>query len=268
MLKALDCSCRPAFTWAASRVTGAAHEISGEACQDALTLRAGRCDGVPFLTAAVADGAGSAMFAEDAARLATRLFTGFIASEISGWGLDGLDDLALDATNGVHCKLRRLASERGVHADHLATTLLGVVATAERTVLVQIGDGGIVMGSPWGAPWRLAFTPQHGEYRNESRFISDSDAMDHLQQSSFDGSPGTIVLFTDGLEDLLLDPFSYAVHTPLFDRLGVELAGHQEHGLHKRLSADLHTLMSSGDVRSRTNDDTALLAIRFDGGRS
>lgn len=268
MLKTLDSSYRPAFTWAASRVTGTAHETSGEACQDALTLRAGRCDGVPFITAAIADGAGSAMFAEEASRLATRMFTGFVASEISGWGLDGLDDLALDAIYGVHCKLRRLAIERGVHADHFATTLLGVVATAERTVLVQIGDGGIVMGSPWGPPWRLAFTPQHGEYRNESRFISDSDAMDHLQQTSFDGPPGTMVLFTDGLEDLLLDPFSYAIHAPLFDHLGAELAGHHERGLHKRLSADLFALMSGGSVRSRTNDDTTLLAICFEGGLS
>ena len=268
MLKTLDSSYRPAFTWAASRVTGTAHETSGEACQDALTLRAGRCNGIPFITAAVADGAGSAMFAEDASRLATRLFTGFVASEISDWGLDGLDDLALDAVYGVHCKLRRLASERGVHADHVATTLLGLVATAERTVLVQIGDGGIVMGSPWGPPWRLAFTPHHGEYRNECRFIPESDAMDHLQQASFEGPPGTMVLFTDGLEDLLLHPFNYAVHTPLFDRLGAELAEHHERGLHKKLSADLLTLMSSGDVRSRTNDDATLLAIRFDGGLS
>jgi hypothetical protein len=263
MLETID---RPAFTWAASRVTGSAHETSGEACQDALTLRAGRCGNVPYITAAVADGAGSAMFAEEASRLATRMFTGFIASEISGWGLDGLDDLALDAVYGVHCKLRRLASERGVHADHVASTLLGLVATAERTVLVQIGDGGIVMGSPSGPPWRLAFTPQHGEYRNEARFISDSDAMDHLQQSSFDGPTGTLVMFTDGLEDLLLDPFTYVVHTPLFDRLGAELAEHHERGLHKRLSADLMDLMASGSVRSRTNDDTTLLAIRFDGG--
>lgn len=267
MLKTLDCT-RPAFTWAASRVTGSAHQASGEPCQDALTLRAGRCFGVPFIAVAVADGAGSAMYAEEASKLAARSFTGFVASEIGSWGLDGLDDLALDATYGVHCKLRRLAAERNVHPDHFATTLLGLVATPERIALVQIGDGGIVMGSPWGPPWRLAFTPQHGEYRNESKFITDADAMDHLQQSSLEGPPGTFVMFTDGLEDLLLDPFSYAVHTPLFDHLGVALANHGPRGLHKPLCAELAGLMSSGAVRSRTNDDTTLLAIRFDGSLS
>lgn len=255
---------RPTFTWAAARVIGAAHETSGEACQDALTLRAGHCGEVPYITAAVADGAGSAIFAEEASRLATRLFTGFVASEIADWGLDGLDDLTLDAIYGVHCKLQRLAGERGVHPDQFATTLLAFVATPGRTVLVQIGDGGIVMGSPWSAPWRLAFKPQHGEYRNESRFITDSDAMDHLQLSSLDRLAGTLVMFTDGLEDLLLDPFDFAVHTPLFDRLAEELSGHDERGHHERLSAELHTLMEDGSVRARTSDDTTLLAIRFE----
>lgn len=267
MLKLRDRT-KPAFTWAASRVAGSSHQASGEPCQDALTLRAGRCDDVPFITAAVADGAGTALFAEDASRLATRLFTGFVASEIAGWGLDGLDDLALDAIYGVHCKLRRHATEREIHTDHFATTLLGLVATPERIVLVQIGDGGIVLGSPFGPPWRLAFNPQHGEYRNECRFITDADAMDNLQLSSLDGPPGTMVLFTDGLEDLLLAPFSYAVHTPLFDHVGAALANHIPRGLHKPLSAELAALMAGSSVRSRTNDDTTLLAIRFEGSAS
>lgn len=251
---------RPAFTWAAARVAGSSHEVSGEPCQDALTLRAGRCDGIPYIAAAVADGAGSARFAEEASRLATRLFTEFIASEIADWGMDGLQDLLLDASYGVHCQLRRLAIERGVHANDFATTLLGVVAIPGQTALVQIGDGGIVSGPPW----RLAFSPQHGEFRNESRFITDADALDWLQQTTLLGNPRTLVLFTDGLEDLLLDPGTLAVHPPLFDHVGAQLARHSKRGLHAALSADLNDLMVGGSVRSRTDDDTTLLAIYFE----
>ena len=253
---------RQLFSWAAAHAIGSSHELAGEPCQDSLALRVGHCNGVPFVTAAIADGAGSARYAEEAAQLATRLFTTFVTSEITGWGLDGLDDLALDACSGVHAKLCRLAEERGVGADECATTLLGIVAVPERTALVQIGDGGIVMGSPSGA-WRLAFPPQHGEYRNESRFITDADALDRLQQTVFEGSPGTVVMFTDGLEDLLITP-KLDVHTPLFDYVGARLARYPARGFLDGLSTELTELMHNGSVRSRTNDDIALLAIRIE----
>ena len=128
---------------------------------------------------------------------------------------------------------------------------------------MQIGDGGIVLGSPFGEPWRLAFLPQHGEYRNEARFVTDDDAFQHLQVSIFEGAPGTIVAFTDGLEDLLLDPFDYAVHSPLFERLTRQLGRPAHWGFDKRLSVELSDLMRSGAVRSRTSDDITLLALRF-----
>lgn len=257
---------RSAFSWAAARATGASHEVSGESCQDALTLLAGQCRGVPYAVGVVADGAGSARFAEEASKLATRLFTAFVASEISVYGLDeaGLVDLALDAANGVHRKLRRLAREREVHADHLATTLLGFIATSQRTVIAQVGDGGIVHRADDMTAWQLALEPQHGEYRNESRFISDADALDWLDIVSIDGPPGTIVAFTDGLEDLVLGTF-YEVHPPLFDLIADRLAQKTGAGLDRELSTELTELLVSGAVRSRTDDDTTLLAIRFHG---
>jgi len=261
---------RPAFSWAAVRTQGASHEQCGEPCQDAFTLQTGCRNGVPYAAVAIADGAGSARHAEEAAKLAARLFTAFVTSEIDAYGLDetGLVDLALDAANGVHCKLRRLAVERGVHADHFATTLLAFVATPERMVLVQIGDGGIVMRSRNDPGWRLAFPPHHGEFCNESRFITDRDAMDWLQLTSIEGAPGTLIAFTDGLEDLLLSPATLEVHPPLFDHIGERLGRFRNGGLDPDLSAELDELMVSGSVRSRTDDDTTLLAIRFNGDTS
>lgn len=256
---------RPPFSWAAARSQGASHAECGQPCQDALTLQTGCRNGVPYAVAAVADGAGSARHAEEAAKLATRLFTAFVVSEIGVYGLDeaGLTDMVLDAAYGVHCKLRRLAVERGVNADHFATTLLGLVVTPERTALVQIGDGGIVMRTGNDQTWRLAFPPHHGEFHNESRFITDRDAMDWLQLTSIDGRPGIVIAFTDGLEDLLLSPATLEVHPPLFDHIGERLERFRGGGLDRELSAELDQLMTSGSVRSRTNDDTTLLAIRF-----
>ena len=253
----------PDFTWAAARKRGTSHHADGTPCQDALTLRAGRLGAMPFVAAAVADGAGSALFAEQAARTATRLFTRFVTEELPDWGLDGLDDLVLDAASGVHSELRRMASKDDVRPDQYATTLLGAVVTPEAYALIQIGDGGIVTGPPWS----LVFPPQHGEYANETFFITDDQAMDRIAVRLVHERAPTLVLFTDGLEDLLVAPRTLAVHPPLFDRVASSLAGHAGGGLHTSLSVELNDLMGSGSVRSRTDDDTTLLAIHLEGDR-
>jgi serine/threonine protein phosphatase PrpC len=251
----------PAFSWATACTTGAAHAASGLPCQDAFAVQAGSCRSVPYLVAVVADGAGSAMYAEEASKLAVRLFTDFIVEELPVYGFGGLDDLLLDAAYGVHRHLRRLADERSVSADDFATTLLGLVTTRNRTAFLQIGDGAIVTGPPWA----IVFEPQHGQFHNESRFITDADAFDRLEHRVRPGPPGTIVLFTDGLEDLVLAPKSLAVHPPLFDHIAAGLALPEPPGLRSTLSAELADQLTSGAVRSRTDDDTTLLAIRFHG---
>lgn len=252
---------RPAFSWAAACSTGAAHAASGIPCQDALTVHAGSCRGVPYLAAAIADGAGSASFAEEASKLAVRLFTEFIVEELPVYGFGGLDDLLLDAAFGVHRHLWRLAADRSVSPDEFATTLLGIVVTRNRTAFLQIGDGAIVTGPPWA----IVFEPQHGRFHNESRFITDADAFDRLQHTIRSGPQGSIVMFTDGLEDLVLAPKTLAVHPPLFDYIAAHLALPRRPGLHGALSAEIAEQMTSGAVRSRTDDDTTLLAIRFHG---
>ena len=251
----------PAFSWAAACATGASHEASGIACQDAFTVHAGQCRGVPYAVAVVADGAGSARYADEASRLAVRLFAEFVVGELPAYGFGGLGDLLLDAAYGVHRHLRKLASERSVSPDDFATTLLGLVTTRNRTAFLQIGDGAIVTGPPW----KIVFPPQHGQFHNESRFITDADAFDRVQHTVRSGPMGTIALFTDGLEDLVLAPKTLAVHPPLFDQIAVSLSSSGPPGLREPLSAELSDHLTSGAVRARTDDDTTLIALRFHG---
>lgn len=245
------------YRWAAARVTGASHQASGERSQDALTLRTGYCLNHHFVVAALADGAGSAQFAEEAARFTTRKFTKVVAEEIGDWGLDGISDLMLDAAYGVHRSLRRSADHRGVHADEFATTLLAAVLTPELSAFLQIGDGGVATGPRW----RMVFRPHRGRYHNEVSFLTDDDAPDRFQQTVHEGCPEFVALFTDGMEDLLVEPSSLAVHPPLLDYVASNLAGSARPGLNHELSAQLTNFFASGEVRSRTSDDTTLLAI-------
>lgn len=251
----------PAYSWAAACATGASHEASGLPCQDALSVHAGQCRGVPYAVAVVADGAGSARYADEASKLAVRLFTEFVVGELPAYGFGGLDDLLVDAAYGVHRHLRKLASERSVSPDDFATTLLGLVTTRNRTAFLQIGDGAILTGPSW----KIVFPPQHGRFHNESRFITDTDAFDRIQHAVRSGSMGTIMLFTDGLEDLVLAPKTLAVHPPLFDQIDASLSSPGPPGLREPLSAELSDHLTSGAVRARTDDDTTLLALRFHG---
>lgn len=252
-----------AFRWAAASVPGTSHAVQNTPCQDAYSIHRGSAYGAPYLVAALADGAGSARFAEQAAKIAVAAFTRFVMAELPSWGLDGLDDLALDAAAGVHGALRRLAREASLSPDEFATTLLAVIVTPETTSFLQIGDGGIVVRGSVEKSWNLVFRPQHGEFHNHSRFITDRDAFDHIEQENFEGPPGAICLFTDGIEDLVLQPGTLGVHPPLFDLVSDRLAREeQEHA--QTVSHEIAAILKSADVRARTDDDTSLIAINFD----
>lgn len=254
---------RSAFRWAAASVPGTSHAAQNTPCQDAYSIHRGSAYGAPYLVAALADGAGSARFAEQAAKMAVAAFTRFVMAELPSWGLDGLDDLALDAASGVHCELRRLATEASLSPDDFATTLLGVIVTPDAMSFLQIGDGGIVVRKSGTSDWNLVFRPQHGEFHNHSRFITDADAFDRIEQANHAGTPGTICLFTDGIEDLVLRPGTLGVHPPLFDLLAGRLS-HAEQGHAQPLSHEIAAILAGADVRARTDDDTSLIAITFD----
>ena len=212
------------------------------------------------MVAAVADGAGSALYAEIGSRTAVSVFADFVLSEIDAWGIDGLDDLALDAANAVHRTLRRFDDALSARPGDFATTLLAMVSIGNDTTFLQIGDGGIVRGPSW----KLVFPPQHGEYRNESRFITDADAFDWIEIAHVSGPPGSIVLFTDGLEAVLVHPGTLDVHPPLFDLIDDRLARDQGGGERLAISAEIARVLATPDLQTRTDDDTSLIAIRFE----
>lgn len=250
----------PTLSYAVSSRIGTSHEAAGSPCQDAVLVREGLCGDVPYIVAVVADGAGSARFASEASQFAVEQIACFVQSEISGWGLDGLDDLLIDAAFSVHRMLQRRAKERAVSTDDFATTVLACIVTPDITAVIQIGDGGIVVGPPW----RLMFRPRHGEYRNESTFVTDADAFERVSTALIKQPIQTITLFTDGLEDLLLSPGTFVVHPPLFETLAAKLANRTEPGEHPDLSDEINTLLGGDAVRSRTDDDTAIVTIRLE----
>lgn len=255
----------PAFNWAQGLATGTSHITSGVPCQDAIAVRAvTSSDGRPFIIGAVADGAGSASHAEDGASYAVETFAAFIAEALAEFADVDLKDIAERAARLVHAALSDVARHHERAPVAYAATFLGCVSDAERTAFIQIGDGAIIVRSHDAEAWKVVFRPQHGEYVNVSYFITDDDALQRIQTEVRDGPVGQIVMFSDGLEDLLIKSGSLDVHPPLFEHLRRALSGFPNEGHHEALSAQVDEVLRSEAVTSRTDDDVSILAINFE----
>ena len=267
-----------------ARVTGTSHTKAGLPCQDQFYCRVA---GNQTLVAAVADGAGSAAWAERGADIAVKTVVDFLSCQLDDGRLDYdamLREAAVEARETVLAEARRCGAE----PRDLASTLLVTVVGPDGGSALQVGDGVIVVsdgGNGWGwvfwpqrggyanqvpnpkrdtKKFRWIFWPQRGEYANTTHFLTDADALERLRIAPRLGKVTDVALMTDGLEPLALHyastsvhgPFFHGVFRPLLDAAEVDVDGNGEI---KHLSAGLERFFSSNRVRSRTDDDMSLV---------
>lgn len=139
-----------------------------------------------------------------------------------------------------------------------ATTLLLSVITSRWIAVAQIGDGMVIIQDNNGKLQMLT-RPDHGEYINETNFITASDYQKHVQSFV---QPNTsikgIALLTDGLQMLALDLANNRPHEPFFSPL-FDIAATQTDSSRK----ELENFLASDRVCERTDDDkTIVLAVR------
>ncbi len=251
--------------------------------------------------AAVADGAGSAAWAEHGAAIAVKTVVDFLSCQLDASRLDYaamLREAAVEAREAVLAETHRL----GAKPRDLASTLLVVIAGPDNGSALQIGDGVIVAsgGNDWSwvfcpqrdttkIPWALwpqrvvhgnqilvnqtpkfrwIFWPQRGEYANTTRFLTDMDAVERLQVALRLGKVTDIALMTDGLESLALHYASTSAYNPFFHGMFRPLVNAAEADVDKdreikHLSAILESFLSSERVRSRTDDDASLILATY-----
>jgi Protein phosphatase 2C len=210
------------------------------------------------LVAVVSDGAGSAPRAEVGAEVAVQAVVDQLQRLVEGPGcpelLPALQDAARDARDAVLAR----AEADGQEAASYAATLLALVDTPDGGAALQIGDGVIVVGEEAGG-WRWMFWPERGEYANTTRFLTDTDAPDHVRVAELPGSPTDVAIMTDGLQSLALHYASRSVHEPFFHGMFQPLHGSSGFGEVPALSASLEQFLSSDRVRMRTDDDVSLI---------
>lgn len=210
------------------------------------------------LVAVVSDGAGSAPRAEVGAEVAVQAVVDQLRRLVDGPGCPELLPALQDAARHARDAVLARAEADGQEAASYAATLLALVDTPDGGAALQIGDGVIVVGEEAGG-WRWMFWPERGEYANTTRFLTDTDAPDHVRVAELPGSPTDVAIMTDGLQSLALHYASQSVHEPFFHGMFPPLHGSSGFGEVPALSASLEQFLSSDRVRMRTDDDVSLI---------
>lgn len=205
---------------------------------------------------AVADGAGSAKYADVGSVLAART------------AIEALDKKCLNGANfsenplaelkeiveSARARLITESEQRGTPVRDFATTLLIAVIGVDWIAAAQIGDGAVLGGD---SPENLhAITrPVASEYLNETQFLTSETAIADAQFAFEKGTIRQMAVFSDGLQMLCLKMTDASPHPaffkPLFHFLNTATNSETAH-------KQLNSFLESPRIKDRTDDDLTL----------
>jgi len=249
-------------------VIGTSHEKIGLPCQDAGCSRiATDPEGRHVLLAVACDGAGSASRSLDGATLTIDRFLREFTEATSHSGLEGITkEFVEDWLSRVRAEIRDRAEVADLSPREFACTLLGAVVGQDRAAFFQIGDGAIIVSNraePYDYGW--VFWPQHGEFANQTNFITQDNALEILQFELEERCVDEIAMFTDGIERLVLDLQKKTAHAPFFRTLFGWLVKTEPAAVDGEIpeSEAVSRYLSSKQINDKTDDDkTLILASR------
>ena len=244
----------------AASVLGASHGKSGAPCQDSHRLEILNVDG-PVVVLIASDGAGSASRSEEgSARACQELLDNIrLYLEEGGAVKDVTRELAARWIDNSAEAVQQAADQEGLPSREFACTLVAAVVSDEHAVFLQIGDGAIVFWARGEDDWCIASWPQHGEYLNTTRFLTEPASREAFEFTLAAVPVYEIAVFTDGIEGLVLHYASQTVHSPFFDGMFPAVRSSETPGLSVSLSQQLSSFLSSPAISERTDDDVTLL---------
>lgn len=249
-------------------VAGVSHVRSGLPCQDSMSYRI--AGGV--LIAAVADGAGSAELSDVGSALAADTcvrMAELLIIEEHDHAPHSLHETCLGpivaaAVEEARRELQAEADRRGVELRQLATTLLLAIHATNLLAVAQIGDGAVVVSDGRGAFFTWITPQRGGEYANQTNFLTSANAMSDLEVRVGRLDPGStqIALFTDGLQNIVLNGADNSPHTPFFAPLFSWMRSQPDGDAATR---GLAAFLKSPTVTNRADDDLTLLLAALAG---
>ncbi|MEB7939391.1 PP2C family serine/threonine-protein phosphatase [Escherichia whittamii] len=235
---------------------GTSHISADLPCQDACQIQvAWLKDQQPLLVMFLADGAGSVSQGGEGAMLTVNEAMTYVSQKVQN-GEFGLNDvLATDIVLNIRQRLFAEAEAKELTVRDFACTFLGLISTANSTLIMQIGDGGVVVD--FGRGLQLPLTPMVGEYANMTHFVTDEDAVCRLETYIGNERAQKVAAFTDGIQRLALNMLDNSPHVPFFTPFfnGLASATQEQFDLLPEL---LKQFLSSPAVNERTDDDKTL----------
>ena len=217
---------------------------------------------------AVADGAGSAKYADIGAKLAVdnileylkqsqqkfsekSLFNYYSFNEKEAKQLfyDGIQQTVIPA-------LKKKAQEKQCSINEFACTLIAFIATPNWITAMQIGDGFLVLSLNNKKDYQLLLKPDKGEFVNEIKFVTSKNVLSTLNFKFLSETPKFICASTDGLEKVAILLSNLTPHAPFFDPLKTYLEQTKNPESNTQY---LEQFLNSDRLNSRTNDDKTLL---------
>ncbi len=252
-----------ACCWRALSVSlcGVSHQSLDLPCQDVHALRI-LDNGV--LIAALADGAGSAKYAEVGATIAATRAVEMLSAKLTANSAPDEEEckrLLQKAMQTAKEAVEEAAAGREAQASELATTLILLIASPDFIAAAQIGDGAVVVSDEEGKLVMLT-SPQSGEYINETSFLISPGAIEAMQTEIYSGRVKYLAAFTDGLQRLALKMPENVPHEPFFQplfRFMEKVTDEQQ------AQESLTAFLASPRIAERTEDDITLLLATLRG---
>ncbi len=228
-------------------------------CQDRCASTVARApDGSEIFISVISDGAGSATHSELGAQAVCSALIERVAAEVRT--CDDLGEISEERIVSwfldVRETVRALALECDTDVREFAATALLAVASERHALCAQIGDGGIVLRRAPEEPFEIAVWPETGEYVNQTFFITDETAAQHLAIRRYD-RVDDLIAFSDGLQNLALEQATRSPFGPFFEPLVKTVRANGRTAGEFR--DELIAYLNSDAINRRTDDDKSLI---------
>lgn len=235
---------------------GTSHTHTSTPCQDSCWAQVDQlADKEPLLSVFVSDGAGSAAKGGEGAELAIEAAAALVAKKLKRGEFGLSDALATEIVIAVRERIYAAADAAGLKVRDYACTFLGLLSTANSTLVLQVGDGAVVVDC--GAGLEVAVVPMSGEYANMTHFVTDEDAVTVLVTKTYPDRALKVAAFTDGIQRIALNLANNTPHEPFFAPFfsGMAKATAEQED---QLQGLLVKFLGSAPVNERTDDDKTL----------
>jgi hypothetical protein len=236
---------------------GKSHEALGSPCQDFVAH-----SDVPvanIVIGVLADGAGSALHSEIGAQLAVTTSLNFLSANVINAIPTGEEQTKLlfeSLVSAVRNHLKEYADKNQIRLRDLACTLIAFAASPCRLIAMQIGDGFVVARLDGNPNYEQLFTPEKGEYFNETAFVTENDALKSLKIYHHTGEIAFICLSSDGLEPVAIFRKDMQPSSQFFSALEKSFRESPDLKLGIR---ELKEWLESPNLSQRVDDDKSML---------